>query len=203
MKISNGGTLNSEYENLYFTKHSVSKLIADNDLSVAALFANNATPEYIFPRFIELKKDLMDEICNASSDVNTNFLTVYKAGIIEEVTLFLGRLLLEKYKKPTDETKHIHIYIKLNEDVKIVTAEFYYTANDYDAIKITVENIFSVIGVYESAFNETRQSIENFTFLDDIDYRYFIIETYELFDELSKYFFKDNKGLYNNQKGFD
>ena len=203
MKISNGDTLNSEYENLYFTKHSVSKLIADNDLSVAALFANNATPEYIFPRFIELKKDLMDEICNESSDVNTNFLTVYKAGIIEEVTLFLGRLLLEKYKKPTDETKHIHIYIKLNEDVKIVTAEFYYTANDYDAIKITVENIFSVIGVYESAFNETRQSIENFTFLDDIDYRYFIIETYELFDELSKYFFKDNKGLYNNQKGFD
>lgn len=202
MKNFNDYALNSEFENLYFRKHSVSNLIADNDLSIASLFASNDAPEDIFPKFIELKKDLMDEICNASSNVNTNFLTIYKAGIIEEVTLLLGRFLLEKYKKPTDETKHIHIYIKLNEAIKIVTAEFYYTANDYDAIKITAENVFSVIGVYESAFNETRQSIENFTIMDDIDYRYFIIETYKLFDELSKYFFKDNKGLSNNQKGF-
>ena len=49
--------------------------------------------------------------------------------------------------------------------------------------------------MYESSFNETRQSIENFTYLDDIFYRYFAIEMYEFFDELNKYFFKNNNGL--------
>lgn len=201
MKISNDGTLNSEFENMYFTKHSVSKLIADNDLSIAAVFANNTAPEDIFPRIVELKKDLMDKIYDESLEVSTNFLAIYKANIIEEVTLLLGRLLIERYKKPTNETKHIHIYIKLNEAVRITTAEFYYTANDYDSIKIVVENGFSMVGIYESAFNEIRQSIESFTYLDDIFYRYFAIDMYKFFDELSTYFFKDNNGLSNNQKG--
>ena len=34
-----------------------------------------------------------------------------------------------------------------------------------------------------------------FTYLDDIFYRYFAIEMYEFFDELNKYFFKNNNGL--------
>ena len=93
MKISNDGTLNSEFENMYFTKHSVSKLIADNDLSIAAVFANNTAPEDAFPRFIELKKELMDKIFDESLEVSTNFLAIYKANLIEEVTLFLGRTL--------------------------------------------------------------------------------------------------------------
>ena len=195
MKISNDGTLNSEFENMYFTKHSVSKLIADNDLSIAAVFANNTAPEDAFPRFIELKKELMDKIFDESLEVSTNFLAIYKANLIEEVTLFLGRILLEKYKDPSDTTKHIHIFIKLNKAIRITTAEFYYTENDYDSIKIVVENVFTVVGVYESSFNETRQSIENFTYLDDIFYRYFAIEMYEFFDELNKYFFKNNNSL--------
>ena len=200
MKISNDGTLNSEFENLYFTKHSVSKLIADNDLSIAALFWNKELPKDIIPRFIDLKKDILNKIYNELSSVNTNLFTIYKTSVIEEVVLFLGRLLLEKYKTPEDK-RHIHIYIGLNSANRITTAEYFYTENDYDSIKVVVENVFSIVGVYESAFNETRQSIENFTYLDDVYYRYFLVEVFEFFDELNRYFYQDAKELNNYKMG--
>lgn len=145
MKLYNDGTLKSEFENLYLEKQLLSTQIANTDAAIADLFRNNSISD-VFPRFIDSKKELLNDIYNILSF--TELHVVYQTSIFEEAVLLLGRILLEKHKNPGDQ-RHTHIFIEFDISDRIPTAEYFYTANDYDSIKVIVDNVFSVTGVYE------------------------------------------------------
>lgn len=186
MKLYNDGTLKSEFENLYLAKQLLSTQIANTDAAIADLFRNNSISD-AFPRFIDLKKELLNDIYDILPF--TELHVVYQTSIFEEAVLLLGRILLEKHKNPGDQ-QHTHIFIEFDRPDRISTVEYFYIANDYDSIKVIVDNVFSVTGVYEKLpWGEPYNKVN--LIHDDLYYTEFLHRGIHFLDALKRFFYQN------------